>query len=259
MDHLILIPILFSLALILSMFGKGGGEFYVPILVTAGLEFHESATTSLFLLIASGATMMAVFGRKRLVDWKLAFMIFSTSGLGSFLGGFISAGISPIYLKVIFAVLLLISAYFISKPVTKIFDPNIGPLWVRECCNNTYRVRHMLILPMMFLVGFSAGMVGISGGGLMVPILILFGGVPIRIAFATNSLLVLMTSTTGFAGHVITTSIDRPMTLTLALSVVAGALIGSELSTKIHVSRLKKMFVWVLVIAALWMILKIWV
>ncbi len=259
MEYLILVPVLFALALVLSIFGKGGGEFYVPILLTVGLEFHKAAATSLFLLMASGATMMAIFGRKRLVDWGLALAIFSTSGLGSFLGGFVSAEISPIYLKLLFAILLLISAYFISKPMNRRFDLNFGPMWFRSYQDGTYGIRLALVLPMVFAVGLAAGLVGISGGGLIVPILILFGGVPIRVAFATNSVLVLLTSATGFLGHALNTPIDWPFTLILASSVISGAVIGAELSTKIRVSKLRKSFVWILVVAAIWMIAKIWI
>ncbi|OQX56702.1 MAG: hypothetical protein B5M53_00060 [Candidatus Cloacimonas sp. 4484_209] len=55
---------LFLIAIVLSMFGKGGGEFYVPILVTAGIAYQQAATTSLFILMVSGTIMMAVFHRK---------------------------------------------------------------------------------------------------------------------------------------------------------------------------------------------------
>ena len=89
------------------------------------------------------------------------------------------------------------------------------------------------------------------------PVLLLIGNVPLRIAFATNSLLVLFSSALGFSGHIIRTSIDWNLSLILAGSVVFGALIGANLSTKINLKHLKKIFVYILIIAAIWMIFKI--
>jgi len=105
----------------------------------------------------------------------------------------------------------------------------------------------------------AGGMVGISGGGLVVPLLLLIGNVPLRVAFATNSLLVLFSSTLGFSGHIINTSIDWKLTLVLAVSVFFGAIIGASLSTKVHLKHLKKMFIYILIIAAIWMIIKIFI
>jgi uncharacterized membrane protein YfcA len=89
--------------------------------------------------------------------------------------------------------------------------------------------------------------------------LLLAGNIPLRIAFATNSLLVLFSSSLGFLGHILHTSINWTFTLILAVSIVSGALIGANLSTKMNLKHLKKIFVYILVIAAIWMILKIFI
>ncbi len=252
--------ILFFIALILSMFGKGGGEFFVPIFLTAGISFHTAATTSLFILMVSGLTMTLVYHRKALIDWGTGFAVIAASASGAFVGGYISADISPIYLKILFAVLLLISAYFLSKPEkeqSRIFMK--GPIWKRDCCGEKYSFPVLIVLPTIFIIGFIAGMVGISGGGLIVPLLIILGGMPLRIAFATNSVMVLFSSTTGFLGRGLSTGVNWRFALTMAVFVAAGAIIGSHFSTKVNLKHLKKIFVWILIIAAIWMILKIYI
>jgi len=252
--------ILFLIALILSMFGKGGGEFFVPIFITAGISFHLAATTSLFILMVSGLTMTLVYHRKALIDWGTGLSVILTSATGAFLGGYISAGIKPIYLKILFAVLLLISAYFLSKPEkeqSKIFM--IGPIRKRNCCGENYKFPVLIVLPTIFVIGFIAGMVGISGGGLIVPLLIILGGMPLRIAFATNSVMVLFSSTMGFLGRGLSSGVNWKFALTMAVFVATGALIGSHFSTRVKLKHLKKIFVWILIIAAIWMILKIYI
>lgn len=255
----ILSIILFVIAIILSMFGKGGGEFYVPIFITAGIAYQQAATTSLFILMASGAVMMVVFHRSALIDWKTGAIVILSSATGAFIGGFVSADINPLYLKSIFAALLLVSAYYIAHPPAKRINITFGPLMKRDCCNESYQFPLLIILPTIFIIGFLAGMVGISGGGLIVPLLIILGNMPLRVAFATNSTMVLFSSSTGFLGHGLKGTVDWKFTLIMAAAVAIGASIGANLSTKVKVSHLKKIFVWILVIAAIWMIAKIFI
>ncbi len=259
MNLYILGLLLFVIALVLSMFGKGGGEFYVPILLTVGIGFNEAATTSLFILMVSGTTMMLVYHRKALVDWKLGFAVIASSASGAFIGGFVSADISPVYLKVTFAILLLISAYFMVKKKKETLPIQWGYIWKRCCCGESYSVPVFVVFPVIFLIGFLAGMVGISGGGLIVPLLIILGGLPLRIAFATNSIMVLFSSALGFLGHGLRSHIDWRFTVTLAVFVAAGALLGASLSSRVRVENLKKIFVWILIIAAVWMVVKIYI
>ncbi len=259
MNVYVLGGILFFIAVILSMFGKGGGEFYVPIFLTAGIAFNVAATTSLFILMVSGSMMMIVYNRKALLDWKLGFAVIASSATGSFIGGYLSVGINPVWLKAVFAVLLLVSAFFMAQKDRKALPVSWGYMWKRSCCGEEYTFPVLIVLPSIFVIGFLAGMVGISGGGLIVPLLIILGGMPLRIAFATNSIMVLFSSALGFLGHGMKTEIDWRFTLIIAAFIAVGALIGSHYSSKVKVDNLKKIFVWVLITAALWMIVKIFI
>jgi uncharacterized membrane protein YfcA len=252
--------ILFIIAFILSIFGKGGGEFFVPIFLTAGISFHEAATTSLFILMVSGLSMMIIYHKKALIDWTTGIAVIIASASGAFAGGFVSAGIKPVYLKILFTILLLISSYFLSKPEKAPSEKFMkGPIWKRKCCGEKYGFPVLIVLPTIFIIGFIAGMVGISGGGLIVPLLIILGGMPLRIAFATNSIMVLFSSASGFIGRGLSMGVNWKLSLTIAAFVAAGALLGSHYSTRFNVKHLKKVFVWVLIIAAIWMILKIYI
>lgn len=259
MNVYLLGAVLFIIAAILAMFGKGGGEFYVPIFLTLGIAFNQAATTSLFILMVSGTIMMLVYNRKALLDWKLGFAVVGASASGSFIGGYLSIGVNPVYLKIVFAVLLLISAFFMAKKEKKSIPIKWGYMWNRKCCGEEYTFPVFIVLPVIFIIGFLAGMVGISGGGLIVPLLIILGGLPLRIAFATNSIMVLFSSALGFLGHGLKTSIDWHFTLIVAAFIAAGALVGAQFSSRVKVSNLKKIFVWILIIAAVWMVLKIYI
>ncbi len=257
---MLLVGLLFyGIAFLLSMLGKGGGEFYVPILITLGIPYQKAASTSLFILMVSGLLMMIVYHRKALIDWITGLGVISATGIGAFLGGFISPEIDPKWLKLTFAILLYVSLWFILHPPKQKDFFKIGPVLKRNCCGETYKFPVLVVLPTIFIIGFLAGMVGISGGGLIVPLLIILGDMPMRIAFATNSLMILFSSLTGFLGRGIKVGVDWRFTLTLALFVGLGALSGAHFSSHVKIQHLRQIFVWVIGIAATWMIIKIFI
>ena len=249
--------IVFFLTLVLSMLGKGGGEFFVPIFLAYGIPYHQAASASLFILMISGLVMMLVYNRKALIDWYIGLILIVSVASGSFLGGFVSAKISVTVLKMTFSVLLFISAFLISRKKESL-NIKIGPTLKRKCCNEEYEIS-LLIIPSVFAIGFVAGMVGISGGGLIVPLLIILGNMPIRLAFATNSLMVLFSATTGFIGRGLSVGIDWKFNITVATFASVGSLIGSSFSTKVKTENLKKIFVYVILIAAIWMMVKVFI
>ncbi len=106
------------------------------------------------------------------------------------------------------------------------------------------------------------GLVGAGGGFLVVPALVLLGGLPMQIAVGTSLLVVMMKSTAGFLGYALTfsggqvawnpeTEFDWSITLVVTAMAVIGSVIGAVLSGRIHPDRLRKGFGWfVLVMAA---------
>lgn len=257
---MVLLGILFyGIAFVLSMLGKGGGEFYVPILITLGIPYQQAAGTSLFILMVSGLLMMIVYHKKALIDWTTGLGVIATTATGSFIGGFVSPGIDPRWLKLTFSILLFISLWFISHPPKQKELLKIGPILKRKCCGESYEFPVLIVLPVIFVIGFLAGMVGISGGGLIVPLLIILGDMPMRIAFATNSIMILFSSFTGFLGRGLRVGIDWKFTLILAIFVGLGALSGAHFSQKVKIQNLKRIFIWVIGFAALWMMIKVFV
>ena len=259
--------IVFSVASVLSVFGKGGGEFYVPLLITLGMPFQSAASTSLLCLVFSGIAMTFVYHRKMgQVDWQLAAVLFSTAGVSAFLGGMFSVGIDPFYLKIIFSMTLFMAAGIMylrmnraagkeGKITVEEKQRNEGFwIWHRSGKENSFDMNLLLVLPSVAIVAFLAGMVGISGGSLIVPIMIILGSVPVRRAFATNSVLVMMTSLMGLFGRGVSMGINLNIAVPIALFAMGGALTGSTLSGKIETARLQRYFIVVIVVAALWML-----
>lgn len=253
--------VLLALSLIFSMFGRGGGEFYLPTMISLlAIPFYNAAGVNLFLIFIQGLSMVLVYSLKnKLVDWAVALVMAVVVGIFAFLGGFFSHKVPEIYLKILFSVFLIISAYYMLK--NKAVKPVRGKfgVWHREFAGQSYNVNVVYLVPPVALAAFVAGMVGISGCGLIVPLYILLGGVPMSIAMGTNTFLVLTSSSTSFIGHLLKGGVDWKLSLIFGLAILIGSQIGSRLHTKVSEKFLKIGFVTILIVAAVWMIIKIFV
>ncbi len=271
---LLAVIVVLAVSSVLSLFGKGGGEFYVPLLISLGIPFQTAASTSLLCLVFAGSAMTLVYHRKLgQVDWLLAAVLFSSAGLAAFAGGFFSVGIEPFYLKVIFSATLFIAAAVMYMRLSgkgekrgsmKEGHENKATrekpwIWHRKSPEGDFDMNLLYVLPSVAVVGFLAGMVGISGGGLIVPIIIILGSVPLRTAFATNSVLVLLTSLMGLAGRGLSMGLNLYVALPVATAAFIGAFIGANMSRKVDTRSLHGYFIIVLIVAALWMLYRAFV
>lgn len=251
------------LAVPFSMVGQGGGSTYVPVLLAAGMEFHEASTTSLFMIMLASLAATLVFGRKKTVDWKLLFSIVPLAILGSFAGGYIAQLVSALVLKIIFAVVLIIAAFFMLRPATEGQSPSFMPewwRWERHCGEYQYRISMGLLIPAAGLAGFIAGMIGVGGGLFVLPLLILLFGCPTRIAIGVSSTYVGIAALPGFIGHLAGgSSFNIWIALPLAAAAFAGATLGPMLSLKIGIRKLRVVLAIVLIALAVWMVVNIFV
>jgi len=115
----------------------------------------------------------------------------------------------------------------------------------------------IVFIPIVIITGFVAGMVGISGGSFLVPLMVLAVGVPMQIAIGTSTTLVLITATAGFLGHLSTGHFDVRMSVILAVAAIIGSLFGTRLTIKANPKILKIIFASTSMIAALIMLYKV--
>ena len=97
------------IAVVMTMTGRGGGNFYVPVLVAAGEPMHQAATTGQFILMLTAGAAMLVFHKHKLIDWKLALVIDPPTDLMALVGGYYSHMVSDSSLKFVLAGLLVVA------------------------------------------------------------------------------------------------------------------------------------------------------
>lgn len=257
---LILSVAMFAVAVVFSMLGQGGGALYTPLQVWLGIEFHEAATTSLFLIMVTSAAASLVFYRAKRIDWPLAIALETVTTAGGFAGGLGSGWLSGAALSLMFSVVIGMAAVFMIRPMREREPCAHGRggflAWSRTLGEQSYCVNMALALPFSFLAGAISGMVGVGGGLIKVPLMVLVLGVPMDIAVGSSALMVGLTASGGFAGHLVQGHWNWRLSLVLAAAVFIGGQIGSRLTLKLDKRKLKTGFGWFLLVIAATMIYK---
>ena len=262
MNIWLLALIILVIAVFMTMTGHGGGNFFIIALVLAGIDMHIAAASVQFVLFTAAFFAMVVFGTKKFVEWKVALLLGILIGISAFAGGFFSDYVAGRTLKLILSVLLFILALLMLKPVKGNADQltkNGLIYWpVRSFDNaSTYYVNLLIVVPTVLAFGFIAGMVGISGGSFMVPLLVLACGVPMKNAVGTVSTLIVVSALFGFAGHVLSGHFDYRIALPLAIGGAIGGVIGGSIAIKSKPGMLKILFAVTTLVAAIIMAYKV--
>jgi len=248
--------IILMLAIFMAMVGRGGGNFYVPVLIAAGASMNVAATGAQLILMTTALVATFVFHRFKTVDWKLALVIDPPTDIMAFVGGYFAHYFVGYHLKFLFAVLLVIVAFLMLKPVKE--HVNNGKkqfgYWNHSFGECDYRVNLWMAIPITALVGFFAGMLGISGGSFKIPLMVLACGVPMKIAIGTSSAMVAVTALMGFAGHSIAGDFNPVWAVPLACVAALGGLVGGKISIRTEPLRLKKIFAYTTLAAAGFMV-----
>ena len=233
-----------ALAILMTMTGRGGGNFYVPLLVACGAPMHEAATSGQFILLATAATAALLFHKHRTVDWKLALVIDPPTDIMALVGGYLSAYVGGMELKLVMSGLLVIAGFcmFLKLKDRSGPQPKRFGFWRRKFGDEEYTVNLWLAMPVTAATGLAAGAVGISGGSFKVPLMVLACGVPMRVAVGTSSVMVAATAAMGLAGHAAQGHFNPRWALPMACLAVLGGLIGSKFALKAKPRNLRILF-----------------
>ena len=225
-------PLFFAVAFVFSMLGMGGSQVYVPILYWLGMDFKsEAIPLGLLLNLINSSSAAIVYGRQKLIDWRVAIPFGVTMVFFAPLGTLLNVTLPTQPIIIIFALFTATAAVLMLSG----WKPKRGAL--------TSRQRIILGVSAGSILGFLAGLIGRGGGSFVVPLLYISGLDP-RAAAATSALVVTGSGISGFVSHLATAA--RPnwgIWLTAALAVLAGSQIGSRLmSTRLKPRAVKVIF-----------------
>lgn len=243
-----------------SMLGQGGGVLYTPIQVFFGIRFHEAATTSLFLIMITSLSATLVFRKASKVDWPLAIVLETVTTLGGLMGGLASGQFSGAFLSMVFAGVVAFSAIFM---VCEFHLEHVRPSrkegifsWRRKYGEHDYYVNLVMALPISLMAGLASGLVGVGGGILKVPLMVLLLGIPMDIAVGSSAFMVGLTAAGGFAGHVAIGHWDWKTSFILSVAVFIGGQIGARQALGIDKKKMEKAFGWFMMGIAVVMVIR---
>ena len=217
-ELLILSLCFFSIALIYSSVGFGGGSSYLALLAVMGIQFELIRPTALLcnIIVVSGGTY--VFWRAGAIDFRKSWPFLCTSIPLAFIGGFWQIKDASFFFTLLGMCLITASVL----------------LWLQPPTNTKIRFNHPVSNAALGGgIGFLSGFVGIGGGIFLSPILHLLTWGEARKISALASLFILVNSLSGLAGQLTRAEdIDWTFILPLLLAVFAGGQIGSRLGVK---------------------------
>lgn len=243
-----LVPALFLSLLIgvaLGLLGGGGSILTLPILTyVIGMGTKAAIATSLFVVAVTSATGVIAHARAGRVRWRTG-VIFGGAGMaGAYLGGRLAAYIPGGVLMVMFAMMMVATAIAMIRGRRA-----GGPAVVRD-------LPVAKVIVEGIIVGIVTGIVGAGGGFLVVPALVLLGGLSMETAVATSLVVISMKSFAGFYGHLGHVDIDWKTTLLVTAAAVVGSFGGGALAGKVPPNALRKGFGWFVLVMGAFMMVK---
>ncbi len=226
----------------LGLLGGGGSILTVPALVyLIGQSPQAAVATSLAIVGANSAMGMMLHRAQGTLNWRVA-LLFGGAGMGvSYLFAGLSEGFSPDLLMVAFAFLMLvIGLLMVFRKNPDRPSAEISNLWV--------------ILGAGAAVGLLTGILGVGGGFLIVPALVMLVGLPMNIAVGTSLVVIAMNSTAGFLGHLNGITLDWRLIAVFVVAGLAGTMAGSRLAHRLPAQRLRVLFGGFVIILALFLL-----
>jgi uncharacterized membrane protein YfcA len=234
----------FGIGLSLGLLGGGGSLLTVPALVYLVGQTPQAAVTTSLAIVGTNSLIGAFFHRTQgTLNWKVALSFGGAGMLLSYLAAGMSSMFSETSLLVAFAIIMLIvggmmltlrnveaAESFASRPLPVVIATGAG-------------------------VGLMTGILGVGGGFIIVPALVIFVGLPMQIAVGTSLVIIAMNSLAGFLGHVGDGSFNGTLTVIFIVAGLIGTFSGARLSERFPARKLQTAFAWIVIALAFFLLL----
>jgi uncharacterized membrane protein YfcA len=214
--YLLFLLALFVVAILYSSVGHGGASGYLAVLALASLPVQTMKLNALFMNCFVSLIAFLFFSKSRKINWQLFFYFAAASIPCSFIGS--SIKIEDHVVKIILGLTLLFSIVYINGWIKK--KEELTPF------------NPVLCLVFGSVIGLLSGMLGIGGGVLLSPLLLLLGWAKIGETAGISALFIFVNSLSGIAGQIYKKADFSVLKLEFIPIVVVGALIGAFVGSK---------------------------
>ncbi|MEY2920353.1 MAG: hypothetical protein RL261_1658 [Pseudomonadota bacterium] len=223
-----------AIGLSLGLLGSGGSILTVPVLHYLLHQPEQVAIAGSLLVVGLIATVACIpYAMAKLVDWRNALWFGLPGMAGAWAGASLARWVPGTLQLVLFAVVMLFAAWRMLRPA-----PPPG---------DAARPRPVAIVAGGAAVGLLSGLVGVGGGFLIVPALVLLAAVPMSSAVGTSLAVIAMNSFTGFGKYLLVLdakgmTLDWRTLLAVALVGIVGSAAGNRLGRRIPQATLRRIF-----------------
>ncbi len=231
----------------LGVLGSGGSIITVPLLIYVIGEPPKLAIAESLLIVG----LIAITGawryhRRGEIVWPMVWRFGVPAMLGTYLGAWLSQFVSGETQMLIFAVIMLLASRFMLKPLNTGQSATVSPI---------------VVLPAAVLVGAVAGLVGVGGGFLIVPALILIFRLPMSRAVGTSLTIIVLQSAVGAGKYLylfsqMNVSLNWHIVVMMAAIGAGGSVAGAAFAGRLPQHALKRLFGYSLILIAGFIILR---
>jgi uncharacterized membrane protein YfcA len=235
-EEILLYFLLATVSFLYSSVGHGGASGYLAIMALFSFGTAEMRQTALLLNILVSLVAFIQFYSAGYFNFRIFLPLAATSVPAAFAGGLITID-TGIYNKVL-GILLLFSVFKLS---------GITPHKQTQSRESSI----VISLLIGIAIGFVSGLIGIGGGIILSPILLMLNWADMKETAAVSSLFILVNSVAGLAGTLVDGGTISSNLIWPVIFAIAGGVAGSYLgSRKLNNSFLKKILAIVLLIAS---------
>jgi uncharacterized membrane protein YfcA len=246
----------------LGLLGGGGSILAVPVFVYV-LGFGAKEAIAMSLAVVGITSLFGAYGHWRAgnVDLRVALIFGAVAMGGTYLGARLAVFFSGAAQLILFAGVMIAAAVFMFRDTTSgdSNSPDGRPdvadgAGETDSSNDSKKLSVGLIVPEGLAVGVLTGLVGVGGGFLIVPALVVLGKVPMKLAVGTSLLVITMKSAAGFAGYLGQVEIPWAYMGLFTALAITGSFAGAYLVRFIPQQSLKKAFAVFLVVMGIFIL-----
>jgi uncharacterized membrane protein YfcA len=217
------------IGLSLGLLGSGGSIITLPVLVyVAHIPVQQAVGMSLVIVGGTSALGTLLNLRQGAFDWRAA-AFFSVSGMaGAFVGAKLTHLVSAPMLMFLFGALMLVVGI-------RMLRNGAAKAAAQKC-------RPVRCLAVGSAVGGLTGFLGVGGGFLILPALVLFAGLEMKPAIGTSLAIIAVNCVGGLVGQLRYVNFDWRLTLGFLLAAIAGMFVGSMLAKHLSAAVLRRGF-----------------
>ena len=234
-----------AIGLTLGLIGGGGSVLTVPVFAYL-LGYPPKVAIAMSLPVVGITSLVGAVGhwRRGNVQWRTALAFGAVAMLGSLGGAFLSRLLDGRVQLAGLGVVMTLAALSMLRSAAL---PDTSGAAQKPL---------VLIAAAGIVVGMLTGLVGIGGGFLIVPALVLLGGVPMKQAIGTSLAVITMNALSGFVGYLGTVALDWNVMALFAAVAAGGILAGTSLAARVSVAQLKHGFAFFLLAVAAFILYK---